>query len=241
MNSVEGSVTQEIRDRIASWSGFLCPHDLADIGDQTLVWLALSNILSGRSYMDTDLPVRVSRVRNGLYFVGDQDPSAWDIAWYLGKGKERQGIGYANGSDVAELGLTQTAPEVVEIAFPMRPPAKVPGLSAKWVGRAACIARSFEHLNPVEVAVLESLNCPELITVPEIEATELLVDLGQRGQIGWGQLTRASQTEPALAREGLRNLYLATGRDELARQIAVASRKQTREQAFKPPRIGGGS
>jgi hypothetical protein len=86
----------------------------------------------------------------------------------------KEGIGYGGAAAAFDLGLGEERPTVTEIAFAKRPPREIPWLNASWISRAGRLGRIMEHLNAKEVAVLEVLDDPAVITVSADQALAIL-------------------------------------------------------------------
>jgi hypothetical protein len=89
------------------------------------------------------------------------------------------------------------------------------------------------RLNSVEVALLEALEGWErFVEIPAPEARSRLLGLLESGEVSSGRLVRASETEPAVVRERLRNLLLADGLIEEAGKIPPAVTDDVRDRAI---------
>lgn len=230
------SVASLLRDRLSdskaallSWED-LAKGDFEDRGDQRGQIQKVLSRMAGEGWSD-DLAVPVSRVCKGIYYVGEGEADAFAVARKAVQvlGKAPDGIGYANASAAHLLELGD-APKVAEVAFPFRPPAQPSGISARWIERAACTGRITGSLVPPEIAVLEVLRDPQLIALEDEEAVEVFAGLFERHQVDGQNLIRASGTEAPVAREGLRNLLAAVGRDNAG--IAPTLNRAVRNKAF---------
>lgn len=176
------------------------------------------------------------RIRRGLYWRGRQGsagmtrPKPLQVAQAI---IGPDGVGYAAQSAAYELGLTFQQPVRDQIAVPLRPPRAITALRADFLSRAGRVGRLQHHLMAREVALLEVLATPEVIEVADRVALEKLSALLLHADdVRPRHLVRAAGEEPAIVREGLRNLLAAIGQEDEAKRVPRARSRAARAKAF---------
>lgn len=198
------AVAEGIRSRAeAGGHRFWEAADFDDLGDQSAVWQALHRLA-------VDGALR--RVHNGLYWRGPVAAAfpALGMSAPSGEALARQlagvdgGYGRAGASALNALGLSSQVPRDDCWAIPRRPPSKVPA-GLRFVSRPARLARVAYRLNPLEVAVLESLDpsAQHWIEVDDDEVDRRIVRLAKAGSIDRERLLEGAANEQRHVRERL--------------------------------------
>jgi len=208
------SVAAEVRKRVlASRDRFWRPEDFAGSPDA---------VAQGLSRLARSGEVR--RIRRGLYWrgaptpLGMAPPPPGRLASEITGG---MGAGPAGWSAALALGLSTQVARREAVAVPGRAP-RGPS-SLRYVSRAAATKRREERLRPGEVALLEVLRDWErLVEVPPAEAVARIARLADDATIRLDRVARASDTEPPRARERLRQLLVALGREDMAGLVRPA-------------------
>jgi hypothetical protein len=205
--STAGAVRKAI---LASRSRFWRPTDFP--GSPDSVAAALS-----RLYREGEL----RRVRRGLYWrgrktlLGMAPPSPEAIAHELAGSV---GVGPAELSAAAALGLTTQVPPRTVVATPGRPPSAPEGV--RFVDRSGREGRTHARLRPNEVALLEVLEEPDrFIELDDVETVSRLHTLFSRGVLDASRVCLAAHSEPARVRERLQTLFQRIGEEGLAEAI----------------------
>jgi len=164
------------------------------------------------------------RVRRGLYWRGTDTPLGMAPPppdRFVAELSPSNGVGPSGLSAALALGLSTQVPRRRTTAIPSRVPRSV-GANV-LVSRAAATKRRDERLRPEEVALFEVLrDWDHLVEVPEEAALERLGGLLGDGILRSNRLTRASSTEPARVREGLRRVLAGTGHTHDAARVRPA-------------------
>lgn len=161
------------------------------------------------------------RVRRGLYWRGRKSilgmapPPPESVARELAG---TAGVGPAELSAAAALGLTTQVPSRVIVAVPVRPPTAPNGI--RFVDRSGREGRRNARLRPYEVAVLEVLEGPsDLIELDDETTLSRFRKVFDSGEVDAARLADAATSEPARVREALHELLARLGETELASRI----------------------
>jgi Family of unknown function (DUF6088) len=168
----------------------------------------------------------IRKLRNGVYWRGKKTrlgitpPKAEEVVCKISG--STAGVGPASWSAALELGLSTQHPNKEFVAAPKRIKGNFPRIQIK--DRSGRELRRAEHLNRVEVALLEVLeDWDRVVEAPPHAALGHLSKWIDSGAIRVNRVVKASATEPPVVREHLRELLQATGHQKEASQVKVST------------------
>lgn len=206
-----------IRSRIRSGRDgrFWSPDDFDDIGSP----LQVDRVLSRLAMQD-----ELRNIRRGLYWWGKPTPfgmSRPSTAQVVSALVGDRGVGPGGLSAANDLGLTTQVPSVEVIAVPRRPPRPLP--QVRFVDRSGRPGRVTAGLHGTEVAFLEVLgDWNRVVELPPDAATRKLVDLVHSGAVRTDRIAQAARSEPAVVRDRLRQVLIASGAPDVAARVPAS-------------------
>lgn len=177
----------------------------------------------------------LDHVRRGVYWRGRKTrfgmtPASQGSA--LRKVLERNtAIGAAGWHAANLLGLSAQVSPIEVLAITARPPSGFSHL--KLIDRSGRVGRRNQHLNDLEVTILEALEGWETYVEEGAEQTVARFrDLLDRDDVRVAKLTAAANSEPAVVRERLRQVLLFAGMNSDANRIKRARSGKARQRAL---------